>query len=256
MLAGQAISQLVNVSDGTGILIFRGDDCRADRAGLSHHPLERAAIEPDWRELSFFYLFYRLLSAHDIGELLANRHFSLSSFLLAISLSASGRWLSAYVADYSRYLPRSTSALKTFLAVGLGSVIGTQISMIFGVFVAALAGISSPGTRCPTHHWPGCRWLCGVAAVFQHRVRQGHHHDPQRLWQLHVSGHHRQRFSRQPGKFPGCRRLLHILVMVGAATALALMGRHSFLHDFSAFILFLLAFSPPGARSTWWTSTW
>ena len=39
--------------------------------------------------------------------------------------------------------------------------------------------------------------------------------------------------------------MVYILVMVGLATALALLGRHSFLHDFSAFILFLLAFFTP-----------
>src|SRR5258708_31276472 len=90
---------------------------------------------------AFVYMFSRLFATHDISVLLAERHFSLSKFLLAMSLSAS--WQIAYgpyVADYSRYLPRGTSVAGVFAAVGLGSVIGSQISMTFGVLAAALAG--------------------------------------------------------------------------------------------------------------------
>ncbi|WP_372352172.1 hypothetical protein [Streptomyces sp. KL116D] len=51
-------------------------------------------------------------------------------FLLAVSLSAS--WQLAfgpYVADYSRYLPRSTSARATFWWTLSGSALGSQWSM-------------------------------------------------------------------------------------------------------------------------------
>jgi NCS1 family nucleobase:cation symporter-1 len=40
-------------------------------------------------------------------------------------------------------------------------------------------------------------------------------------------------------------RLFYILGMVGVSTLVALAGRHSFLKEFSAFILFLLAFFTP-----------
>src|SRR6202049_5226479 len=93
------------------------------------------------RVSAFAYMFYRLLAQHDVAALLRIRHFSLNHLLLAMSLSAS--WQIAfgpYVADYSRYLPRDTSVAGVFAAVGLGSVIGSQISMTFGVFAAALAG--------------------------------------------------------------------------------------------------------------------
>src|ERR1700704_835662 len=86
-------------------------------------------------------MFSRLFASQDIAALLADRHFSLSKFLLAMSLSAS--WQIAYgpyVADYSRYLPRNTSSLRIFAAVGLGSIVGSQVSMTFGVFAAALSG--------------------------------------------------------------------------------------------------------------------
>ena len=46
-------------------------------------------------------------------------------------------------------------------------------------------------------------------------------------------------------RIPSGVRLLYILVMVAMATTLALLGKDSFLKDFSAFILFLLAFFTP-----------
>jgi nucleobase:cation symporter-1, NCS1 family len=49
---------------------------------------------------AFVFMFARLFAQHDIGALLDNRHFSIASFLLSMSLSAS--WQIAfgpYVAD-------------------------------------------------------------------------------------------------------------------------------------------------------------
>jgi NCS1 family nucleobase:cation symporter-1 len=44
------------------------------------------------------------------------------------------------VADYSRYLPSKTPASTTFWSTFLGTVIGAQLAMTFGVLVAALGG--------------------------------------------------------------------------------------------------------------------
>lgn len=244
VLAGQAISQLVNVSDSTGILIFAAMIVVLTVLGYrTIHLIGR--LSSLIGVVSFFYLFYRLLSAHDIVELLANRHFSLSSFLLAISLSAS--WQIAfgpYVADYSRYLPRSTSALKTFLAVGSGSVIGTQISMVFGVFVAALAGDQFAGHEVSYIVGLGASGV--VASLLFFSIVFG----KVTITTLNAYGSFMSLATIVSG-FRGNQeisktlRTVYILIMVGLATALALMGRHSFLHDFSAFILFLLAFFTP-----------
>jgi NCS1 family nucleobase:cation symporter-1 len=67
----------------------------------------------------------------------------------------------------------------------------------------------------------------------------------ERLRQLHVHCHHRQRLPWQPPHLQRAARLTYIFAMVGIATALALLGKDSFLKDFSAFILFLLAFFTP-----------
>ncbi|WP_136474387.1 cytosine permease [Pseudomonas sp. DG56-2] len=244
VLAGQAIGQLVNVSDATGILIFAALIVVLTVLGYrTIHWIGR--LSSVIGVVAFFYLFYRLLSVHDIGELLANRRFSLSSFLLAISLSAS--WQIAfgpYVADYSRYLPRNTSTLKTFLAVGLGSVIGTQISMVFGVFVAALAGDQFAGHEVAYIVGMGASGV--VASLLFFSIVFG----KVTITTLNAYGSFMSLATIVSG-FRGNQeisrglRTVYILFMVGLATALALLGRHSFLHDFSAFILFLLAFFTP-----------
>ena len=142
VLAGQAVAQLIHVPDWQGIVIFAALIVVATMFGYKViHMIGRIASVIG--VIAFVYLFGALLIGNDVGALLANKHFSLAMFLLAMSLSAS--WQIAfgpYVADYSRYLPRSTSATTTFWAVGLGSVIGAQASMVFGVFAAALAGKS------------------------------------------------------------------------------------------------------------------
>ncbi len=84
--------------------------------------------------LAFVYLFIALLIASDMGAVMQNNHFSMPMFLLAVSLSSS--WQIAfcpYVSDYSRYLPRDVSGVKTFLSVFSGTVLGTQASMTLGV---------------------------------------------------------------------------------------------------------------------------
>ncbi|KMQ57865.1 sulfonate ABC transporter substrate-binding protein [Pseudomonas aeruginosa] len=139
VLSGQAIGQLTGLSDSAGIFIFAAFIVLVTVLGYRViHIIGRIASVLGI--IAFVYLFSRLMLLSDIGDLLAIRHFSWASFLLAVSLAAS--WQIAfgpYVADYSRYLPASTSSWKTFLAVGLGSVLGAQASMVLGVFSAALA---------------------------------------------------------------------------------------------------------------------
>ena len=102
LLAGQAIAQLLQVEDWVGIVAFAGFIVVLTIFGYRViHGIGRVASVLG--VIAFIYLFYKLLAGNDIGALLANKHFSISSFLLAISLSAS--WQIAfgpYVADYSR----------------------------------------------------------------------------------------------------------------------------------------------------------
>ncbi|MBD1551644.1 purine-cytosine permease family protein [Pseudomonas typographi] len=244
LLAGQAIAQLVKVSDWQGIVIFAALIVVLTIFGYRViHLLGRVASVLG--VVAFVYLFYALLAGNDVGALLGNKHFSLSSFLLAMSLSAS--WQIAfgpYVADYSRYLPSNTSAPATFWAVGLGSVIGAQASMVFGVFAAALAG------KQFAHHEVSfivglggtgivAAWLYFSIAFGKLTITTLNAYGSFMSMATIVSG------LRGNRHIPGALRLLYIFAMVGIATLLALLGKDSFLKDFSAFILFLLAFFTP-----------
>lgn len=140
VLAGQATARLMHTDDSTGIVVFAVVTAVMAAVGYRViHLLGRVASVVC--ALAFVYLGIRLLDRVDLSALLADARFDLPMFLLAVSLSAS--WQLAfgpYVADYSRYLPRTTSGRSTFWWTLSGSAVGSQWSMTFGVLVAATAG--------------------------------------------------------------------------------------------------------------------
>ncbi|MBT8765431.1 purine-cytosine permease family protein [Metapseudomonas boanensis] len=244
VLAGQAIGQMANVSDTAGILIFAGVIVVLTVCGYRViHLLGRAASILGI--VAFAYLFVRLLSVNDIGTLLDNRHFSWSTFLLAVSLSAS--WQIAfgpYVADYSRYLPSNTSPFKTFLAVGLGSIIGSQTSMVLGVFAAALAGKEFSGHEVAYIVGLGASGVMAGLLFFsvvfgKVTISTLNAYGSFMCLATIISG------FRGNLTISHVQRLLFVLCIVGISTALALIGQHSFLSAFKSFLLFLLAFFTP-----------
>lgn len=244
VLAGQAVAQLLHLQDWAGILVFAALIVTLTILGYrTIHAVGR--LSSLIGVIAFLYMFAQLLHGHDLAGLLGNRHFTLSSFLLAMSLSAS--WQIAfgpYVADYSRYLPRTTSSGKVFWAVGLGSVIGAQTAMVFGVFAAALAG------RQFAHHEVAFIVSLGatgsLAALLYFSIAFG----KLTVTTLNAYGS----FMSMATVVSGMRgkhrvstrhRFIYIVAMVGLSTGLALVGRHAFLKEFSSFILFLLAFFTP-----------
>lgn len=244
VLAGQAIAQLVNVSDWFGILIFGVVIVVITVCGYRViHILGR--LSSMIGVIAFFYLFTKVLLAHNIIELLAIRHFTLTNFLLAMSLSAS--WQIAfgpYVADYSRYLPSKTSSMKAFLAVGLGTVIGTQASMSLGVFAAAMAGNQFAGHEVAYIVGLGSTGL--IAGLLYFSIFFG----KVTITALNAYGSFMSLATIVSG-FTGKQRvspalrLFFIILMVGFSTLIGLLGQHSFLKLFTAFLLFLLAFFTP-----------
>ncbi len=126
VLAGQAVGELTRLGDTAGIVIFAA--VTAVMAAIGYrviHALGRVASVVC--ALAFVYLGFRLLDRVDLAEVLADHSFSLPMFLLAVSLSAS--WQLAfgpYVADYSRYLPRTTSGRATFWWTLGGSALGSK----------------------------------------------------------------------------------------------------------------------------------
>jgi NCS1 family nucleobase:cation symporter-1 len=244
VLAGQAVAQLLDVEDGLGIVIFGCLIVIVTMFGYRFiHILGRIASIVG--VAAFVYMFSRLFATHEISELLAQRYFSPSKFLLAMSLSAS--WQIAYgpyVADYSRYLPRDTSVAGVFTAVGLGSVIGSQISMTFGVLAAALAGTQF------AHHEVAYIVSLGSAAKVAGLLYFSIAFGKVTVTSLNAYGSFMSIATVVSGFRRGLRisvqrRLLYIVAMVGASVLLALTGRHSFLQSFESFILCLLAVFTP-----------
>lgn len=244
VLSGQALGQLFGVSDSAGILIFASVIVLATVLGYRViHFIGRLASVIG--VIAFVYLFSRLMTQTDVGALLQIRHFSWSSFLLAVSLAAS--WQIAfgpYVADYSRYLPSRTSSVKTFLAVGAGSVIGAQVAMVLGVFAAAMANGQFAGREVA--YIVGLGGSGATAALLYFSIAFGkvtistlNSYGSFMCVATIISGFrgHVEVTPRQ--------RLVFVLLIVGAATLVALLGQHSFLGAFKSFILFLLAFFTP-----------
>ncbi|HCK4897784.1 TPA: cytosine permease [Pseudomonas aeruginosa] len=244
MISSQAIGQLTGLSDSAGIFIFAAFIVLVTVLGYRViHIIGRIASVLGI--IAFAYLFSRLMLLSDIGDLLAIRHFSWASFLLAVSLAAS--WQIAfgpYVADYSRYLPASTSSWKTFLAVGLGSVLGAQASMVLGVFSAALANGQFAGREVA--YIVGLGSSGTVAALLYFSIAFG----KVTISTLNSYGSFMciaTIISSVRGQLEINRvqRLFFVLAIVGASTLIALLGQHSFLAAFKSFILFLLTFFTP-----------
>ncbi|PUA42676.1 cytosine permease [Pseudomonas protegens] len=244
VLSGQALGQMFGVSDSLGILIFASVIVLVTVLGYRViHYIGRVASVIG--VVAFFYLFSRLLEQTDVSALLAIRHFSWSSFLLAVSLAAS--WQIAfgpYVADYSRYLPSKTSPLKTFFAAGAGSVIGAQVAMVLGVFAAALSQGQFAGREVA--YIVGLGGSGAIAAMLYFSIAFGkvtistlNSYGSFMCIATIISG------FRGELKVTRLQRLIAVLLIVGTATLIALLGQHSFLGAFKSFILFLLAFFTP-----------
>ena len=244
LLAGQAVGQLFGIDDAVAIGGFGALIVVVTLLGYRViHGIGRIASVIG--VLAFLYLFAQLFATQSIESLLAQRHFAWDTFLLAMSLSAS--WQIAYgpyVADYSRYLPRSTSMFGVISAVGLGSILGSQIAMTFGVFAAALAGASF------AHHEVtfivGLGATSRIAALLYFSIAFG----KVTVTALNSYGS----FMSMATMVSGFRRTVHvsvrhrfyyILAMVSVSCLLAVAGRHSFLQTFESFILCLLAVFTP-----------
>jgi NCS1 family nucleobase:cation symporter-1 len=91
--------------------------------------------------IAFVYLSYRLFAVRDVGPAWHDGPASPGLFLLILSIAATWQITYApYVADYSRYLPETTSIRAAFWWTYGGSVIATVWMMSLGAVAAAVAG--------------------------------------------------------------------------------------------------------------------
>ncbi|MFE9388561.1 purine-cytosine permease family protein [Streptomyces sp. NPDC006784] len=244
VLAGQAVGELTHLGETPGIVLFATVTAVAAAVGYRIiHALGRVASLVC--ALAFVFLGARLLERADLSGLLAEREFSFPLFLLTVSLSAS--WQLAfgpYVADYSRYLPRSTSARATFWWTLGGSVLGSQWSMTFGALAAAAAGPAFVGHEVSYVVGLGGAGLMAsllyfVIALGKLTINVLNTYGGFMSMVTGVSGFRGQR------ELGPRARAGYIAVIMAAGTAVALAGKDSFLTSFKDFLLFLLtAFTP------------
>ncbi|MEV0528239.1 cytosine permease [Streptomyces sp. NPDC050439] len=244
VLAGQATAQLTHTNDTTGIIVFAVITAVVAAVGYRViHVLGRVASVIC--ALAFIYLGIRLLDRVDLSALLNDAHFDLPMFLLAVSLSAS--WQLAfgpYVADYSRYLPRTTSGRATFWWTLSGSALGSQWSMTFGVLVAASAGEAFLANQVGYVVGLGgtgliASFLYFVIALGKLTINVLNTYGGFMSMVTSISG-----FRGQKTLSPRGRSAYIALIMV-AGTVVALLGKDSFLTSFKDFLLFLLTFFTP-----------
>ncbi|MFJ6852143.1 purine-cytosine permease family protein [Streptomyces sp. NPDC091271] len=244
VLAGQATAELTHTDDTTGIVVFALVTAVTATVGYRViHVLGRVASVVC--ALAFIYLGIRLLDRVDLSALLGDAHFDLPMFLLAVSLSAS--WQLAfgpYVADYSRYLPRTTSGRTTFWWTLSGSAVGSQWSMTFGVLVAASAGEAFLANQVGYVVGLGgtgliASFLYFVIALGKLTINVLNTYGGFMSMVTSVSGFRGQKTLSQRG------RTAYIALIMVAGTVVALLGKDSFLTSFKDFLLFLLTFFTP-----------
>jgi NCS1 family nucleobase:cation symporter-1 len=156
VLAGQAINAFLHVDEpAIGIVLFIAVVAVISIVGynLIHRVGKVASV---LGIIGFGYLAIRLFTVHDVSAAFSGTHFDVVPFLLAVSLGAGWQLTyGPYVADYSRYLPEETPERTVFWSTFAGSVLGSQVSMTFGVLVAAVAGDAFLGNQVA--------WLGGLA---------------------------------------------------------------------------------------------
>jgi NCS1 family nucleobase:cation symporter-1 len=148
VLSGQAINAFLHVhAPAVGIVLFIA--LVAVIAILGHDIIHKVGrVASVLGILGFGFLAVRLFATHDVGAAVAHPHFGFVPFLLAVSLGAGWQLtFGPYVADYSRYLPADTPGPAVFWNTFAGTVLGSQISMTFGVLVAAVAGDAFLGSQ-------------------------------------------------------------------------------------------------------------
>ena len=193
--------------------------------------------------LGFLYLTIRLLTVHHVGSVWHSGNVPFGVFLLGITLSAT--WQITYapcVADYSRYLPESTSKKATFFSTAAGSVIGSYWVMAFGAIAFAVApklfdgGSVSFFTGPGTSHTSGLIALIIVGGIVALNV-------------LNLYGMFMAATTTVTAIWPmqmrERARASFVLISAGIGTVLAISVTSNFLANFENFILFLAYFLIP-----------
>ncbi|QHC02576.1 cytosine permease [Epidermidibacterium keratini] len=245
VLSGQAIDEILG-TQGTsvGIVVFGVLTLVVAILGYRIiHVLGRIATVVGL--VGFIYLAIRLFTKYDLSSLIGQQPFAIAPFLTAIALGAAWQLTyGPYVADYSRYLPRSTPERTTFWATFAGSVIGSQWSMTFGALVAAAAGDAFMGSQVGWLGQLGGGGAIAVAIYFvivigKLTVNTLNAYGGFMTMLTTVSA-----FTRTD-RVRSAARAAYIFVFVAVSVIIAIAASTDFLNNFKNFVLVLLMVFTP-----------
>ncbi|MFE4415241.1 purine-cytosine permease family protein [Streptomyces sp. NPDC056821] len=249
VLAGQAVNEIVHTSARpVGIIVFGALTALVAILGYRYiHALGR--VTTVLGGIGFAYLAFRLVTTTDhLSSLLGAKPFDAATFLLAISLGAGWQLTyGPYVADYSRYLPRTTSPRTTFHCTLWGSVLGSQWSGSFGALLAALPAAGGQGFLDSQIGFLGHLGGSGVVALLIYLVivvgkltvntLNAYGGFMSILTTVSAITSERRISSRM--------RTLYITSFLALSVLVALLASHDFLSNFKNFVLTLLMVFTP-----------
>lgn len=138
VLGGQAIASLLHLPPRVGSAVFAV--CSTLLAVFGYRWIHRfSRVASVVSGIVFAVLLVIILAGPHRTELFHSDAFAMAPFVLGLSLSASWQLtFGPYIADYSRYLPESSSQRATIWWTFSGSVLGASLAMTLGAFAAAL----------------------------------------------------------------------------------------------------------------------
>ena len=148
ILGGQAVATLCHVTTAEGIIIINAFVLAVVWFGYDmFHSYNKIVT---WLSTAIFLcILGKLLTV--LPSHLPAGHNTAGTVVLAISVYVSWQvtW-APYVSDYSRYMPQSTSGVKTFAYTYIGSVVGASLVMIIGA-IAAVVALGSVSSNAPSY---------------------------------------------------------------------------------------------------------
>ncbi|MDQ2742781.1 MAG: cytosine permease, partial [Chloroflexota bacterium] len=239
VLGGQAVAGLLHVSTTWGIVIVDAVVLLITWVGYDlFHAYDRVVSV-----LSFaIFLVFLVKLATMLPAHAAASSVTFGSVLLAISIFAAWQitW-APYVSDYSRYLPRNTSAQRTFWFTYLGSAVGACFVMMVGA-VGALVALDQVSSNAPAYLaglFPSVQWLflvIIVLGVFAANLENLYGAFLTAFTSLSPSG-------KLAPALPS--RIVATTLVAIIGTVIAIAASANFLTNLSNFVLFLLYFLIP-----------
>ena len=152
-------------------------------------------------------------------------HLSAAAFVLMMTQAAA--WSLSYgpfVADYSRYLPKSASATATFWYTGLGCFLGSTAIMLFGAYLAVsnAGSMTDPSNAVASIFGPGrqiARCLILVGVIYGNVLN---------LYSAYMSTSTIFSGIRRMSRIGAGRKLAIMFVLISISTAISMLAQSNF----------------------------